>query len=169
MKNIPVMISSAILTTVLAVTSVSVYATTPDDKMYEGHGKSHDADGHHNKSKHHHKMKHHFKKLSKRLDLSNEQQAQIKAIYAVHKENKESNKKSMIAFRDKVKNLMMSSTFDEEAFLKLHNQQQSQFSQMALARAKSKHAVLQVLNEEQQEKMLVMKGKRKGHHLRGLF
>ena len=163
MKNISVIISSAILTAVLAVTSVNTFATTVDKDAKEKQHKNHDANGHY------YKMKHHFKKLAKRLNLTDEQQEQIKAIHAEQKENKVTNKEKMIAFRNEVKNLLMSSSFDEQAFLNLHNQQQSQFSQMALARVKAKHAVMQILNEEQQEKMLTMKRKGKSHHPFGLF
>ena len=163
MKNISVIISSAILTTVLSLASDSVFAAVVDSEVKKSHYKNNES------SSRHHKMKHHFKKLARQLNLTDEQQEKIKAIHAAQNENKTTNKANMTAFRDEVKNLLMSSTFDEQAFLNLHNQQQSQFSQMALARAKAKHAVMQILNEEQQDKMLTMKRKGKGHHPYGLF
>jgi len=153
-----VIINGAILATTLIMTSVTAYAESTNNQNVETeHKKNHSTNRHM-------KMKHHFKKMAKRLNLSDEQKDRIKAIYQAKKEARMTQKESMIAFREQVQSLFMSSTFDDQAFLTLQNQHQSQFSQMALTRAKARHAIMQVLNAEQQEKMLTMK--RKG---RGLF
>jgi len=158
MKNTSVIINSAILATVLIMTPVSVYAEPVDVKSVEA-----DHQNHHSANRHT-KMRHHFKKMAKRLNLTAEQQDKIKVIYQSQKEDKMAQKESMVIYREQVKSLFMSPTFDEQAFVTLHSQHQSQFSQMALTKAKARHAIMQVLNVEQQEKMLTMK--RKG---RGLF
>jgi len=110
-------------------------------------------------------MKRHFKKMAKYLELTEEQKTQMKAIRAEAKTQRSEFKESMSGFHQQVKALMQAETFDEQAFSVLQSQYQGNFQHMALIKAKTKHAMFQVLTSEQQEKMQEFKekrGKRKG-------
>jgi Spy/CpxP family protein refolding chaperone len=156
MKNVATIIKCAALASAIVMTSITTYASAAGnvnaDNDQRKHHITHDGK----------KMKRHFKRIAKQLDLTQEQKDKIQAIYAEKSESRALNKETMQAFRQQVKALIMSPTFDEKAFLDLHNQQQSEFSQMALSRAKAKHAVMLVLTADQQEKMIAMKSKRRG-------
>jgi hypothetical protein len=59
---------------------------------------------------------------------------------------------------------LIASVFDQQAFIDLQDQYQSHFSEVNLSKAKHKHAYMQVLDEEQQQKMLLL-----GNKVRLLF
>ena len=101
-----------------------------------------------------------FAKLTRKLDLSETQQADIKALKSEAKVQMQALKPAMEAFRQQVKTLMSAETFDEQAFSQLHASNQDVFSAMALVKAKSKFAMKSVLTEEQLEKFSAMKHKR---------
>ena len=62
--------------------------------------------------------------------------------------------------------LIQAESFDEQAYIALHEANQQNFTALALARAKKKHAVFNVLTTEQQEKWLkiMKKQQRKKAH-----
>jgi len=109
-------------------------------------------------------MKRTLKRLAKHLQLTQEQKQQVKNIFKQNQVERMANIEALKGFKDQMKSLMTSTTFDDKVFLDLHSQYQGQFAQVALLRAKSKHAFFQVLNEEQREKLTSLKGK-----VRGLF
>jgi Spy/CpxP family protein refolding chaperone len=109
-------------------------------------------------------MKQRFKKMAKFLQLSKEQRQQVKALFKSNKVKKQANRATMQAFRAQAKSLVMAPTFDDSTFLELHNQHKDQFAQHALDKAIMKHAMVQLLTEEQKEKLQQFKG-----HERGLF
>ena len=99
-------------------------------------------------------------KLTRKLGLSESQQADIKALKSKQKAQVRELKPAMKAFRQQVKTLMSADSFDEEAFSQLHASNQDTFSAMALIKAKSKFAMKSVLTQEQLEKFKKMKHKR---------
>ena len=101
-----------------------------------------------------------FAKLSRKLGLSESQQADIKALKSEEKTQMEVLKPAMKAFRAQVKTLMSAESFDEEAFVQLQASNQDVFAAMALIKAKSKFAMKSVLTEEQLATFRSMKHKR---------
>jgi protein CpxP len=99
-------------------------------------------------------------KLSRKLGLSESQQADIKALKSEEKAQMEALKPAMKAFREQVKILMAAEHFDEEAFVQLQASNQDVFAAMALTKAKSKFAMKSVLTEEQLVTFRSMKNKR---------
>jgi len=112
----------------------------------------------------HKKSKHMMKRMIKVLSLSEQQQVQIKAIKSQAKEQSETLSDSMQQFKGAEKLLMQAETFDEHAFIALHTAYQQTFSDIALSRAKAKHAIFNVLTTEQQEKWLETVEKHKGRN-----
>lgn len=96
--------------------------------------------------------KHLMKKMARKLDLSDEQQAEIKKIYRAAKEKKIENKSWLKNYRQQVKQLMLAETFDEQAFLNLRQEYNDNFTNMELSKVKTKHAIAQVLTPEQRKK-----------------
>lgn len=105
------------------------------------------------------RMSHHIKKMARYLQLTEEQQVQMKTIRENTSAEKEEFKQSMESFHDQKKALMTASEFDDEGFSALFVKYQGNFEQMALIKAKSKHAMYQLLNEEQQAKFNDFKSK----------
>ena len=99
-------------------------------------------------------------KLTRKLGLSESQQADIKALNSEEKAQMQVLKPAMAAFREQIKALMSAESFDEEAFVQLQASNQDVFSAMALTKAKSKFAMKSVLTEEQLAKFRSMKHKR---------
>ena len=67
----------------------------------------------------------------------------------------------MKSFHAKTKVLLEASLFDEQGFNALYSQYQEEFQEMASFKVKSKHAMLQILNKEQQEKFFKFERKTK--------
>ncbi|WP_019027634.1 Spy/CpxP family protein refolding chaperone [Colwellia piezophila] len=109
---------------------------------------------------HQHMSEKKFAKLSRKLGLSESQQADIKALKSEAKLEMAAFMPAMEAFRQQVKVLMSAESFDEQAFNALYQSNQDVFTAMALVKAKSKFAMKSVLTEEQQEKFSTMKHKR---------
>ena len=99
-------------------------------------------------------------KLSRKLGLTESQQADIKALKAEEKMQMQVLKPAMKAFREQVKTLMSADSFDEQAFIQLQASNQETFAAMALIKVKSKFAMKSVLTEQQLEKFRSMKHKR---------
>jgi Spy/CpxP family protein refolding chaperone len=102
----------------------------------------------------HQENKHKMKRMVKALSLTKQQQEQIKTIKIKASEQGKALKLSMIDFRAGRKELIHAKSFDENAFKALQDKYQVTFSQFALIRAKTKHAVFNVLTTEQQDKWL---------------
>jgi len=111
--------------------------------------------------KHHQQMSDkNLAKLSRKLGLTESQQADIKALKSEEQANMQTLKPAMKTFREQVKTLMLADSFDEQAFIELQASNQDVFAQMALIKAKSKFAMKSVLTKEQLEKFRSMKHKR---------
>lgn len=108
-----------------------------------------------------HKKHHMLRKMARFLDLSEQQKLQIKDIYQQARQDKSVLKQSRVAYQTQLQQLLSAKDFDEQAFETLRQTYASTFNDAALARAKTKHAVFQVLNEEQRKKLIEAKGKRK--------
>ena len=104
-------------------------------------------------------MKRQFKKMARHLQLSEEQKVKVKAIFEQAKDSREEQRASMKDFKEQVKSLMQSTVFDDKAFTEIHSQYQATFAEMALLKAKNKHAIYQVLTPEQREKFSKFKMK----------
>ncbi len=120
---------------------------------------THDSSVHHEMN--HERMNKHIKRMTKKLNLSEEQ---IKEIKAIQKESKEGSGDlfvEMKLFKGKVKGLFEQVDFDEQAFLLLHQEYQPTFTALALEKAKTRHAMFNILTGEQKEKWLSMKKSRK--------
>lgn len=102
-----------------------------------------------------------LKMMARHLDLTNEQKSEIKTIFKTAKTNANVNKQAMKNFKKEVKALVHADTFDEQAFINLHTANQVQIQNMALAKAKVKHQVFNVLTPEQQEKWQNFKEKKR--------
>lgn len=102
------------------------------------------------------KMKGVNKKLARRLELTDEQKQQIAEINAQHQEQRSVNKETMIAYKEQLNSLLLAPIFDQQAYTDLRNQYQLHFSEAALLRAKHQHQFMQVLDSDQQKKMLLI-------------
>mgnify|MGYP003707739391 FL=1 len=112
-----------------------------------------------------------------KLQLTEDQQTQLKAIFAEQKTqfealrgDKDAMKAARGAHKEKMDALLTAKTFDENAALELIKARQDKGEQFAMLKMKSDHAIWQVLNAEQREsyqeikKHLRKKGHKKGHH-----
>ncbi|MCJ8320134.1 MAG: Spy/CpxP family protein refolding chaperone [Colwellia sp.] len=106
-------------------------------------------------------MKKNLKRMAKKLELNQLQIEQIKQIAQQAKTENSELKSVMKTFKEKTKALMLVDYFDEQAFLLLHQEYQTTLTQIALVKAKTRHAILQVLSEEQKTKWLSMHEKKK--------
>jgi len=104
-----------------------------------------------------------FKRMAKYLELTDEQKEQMKTIRQEAKTEGASHKTALREFREQARELTLADNFDESAFSTLQAQYQSNFQQLGLLRAKTKHAMMQVLTEEQQAKWQEFKPKRGRH------
>lgn len=104
--------------------------------------------------------RHHHKMMVRYLELTDEQQAEMKSIRQQAKTEGSAIKESLSTYKEKVSVIIQADEFDQAAFENLHAEYQQNFSQMALLKAKTKHAMRQVLTEEQQEKWAEIKPKR---------
>ena len=138
-KPVKTIVSTAALCCVIAFTSVA--SVNASDLVFDG-------------DRQHHVSKHKLKRLAKMLSLSEEQQTQIKAIKAQAKEQHQGLRESMKQFKAKEKELLQAKLFDEKAYGDLHDAYQPIFTQRALMRVKTKHAIFNVLTPVQQEKWL---------------
>ncbi len=122
-----------------------------------------DSPQHHKKRGGHNKqmIKHIMKRMVKELSLTEQQQEQIKLIRTEAKEQHETLRESMKKFKGEEKALLQAQTFDEQAYRSLHTAYQPIHMEAALAQAKTKQAVFNVLTTEQQEKWLKLMEKRK--------
>jgi len=153
MKNkLSVLLATTIL--VMSVSSSSVFAMNE----HVGHNK-HKGEGSQRV------MKHKFKKMAHFLSLTKEQRMQAKEIRQQAKEDRLALKPSLQSFHQQSRALSMAEQFDEQAFINLRSEFQDSFDQMALIKVKSKHSFMQLLTQEQKDKMATMK-KHRGRGMR---
>jgi len=117
----------------------------------------------------HHKGPHEARFLlsergAEKLDLTQEQQAQLKAAFEAQKEqmkamrgDKDARKAEREAFKAKMDVLLAKATFDENAAQELIGSREAKAEKFAMQKLKMEHTVWQILNAEQREKYGKMK------------
>lgn len=161
MKNkLSVLLASTLLITSLS--SISAFGSdfeheknfTKGSMIHEGKGK--------------HFLKHRFKRIARFLNLTEEQHQKAKEIMQQTKVSRLALKENMQSFHQESKILIMAETFDEQAFLNLQRMHQDSFVQMGLIKMKSKHGFMQILTNEQKEKMKTFKSKQRHNKRRSI-
>jgi Spy/CpxP family protein refolding chaperone len=147
-KPMKTIFSTAAVCIVIAFASVASVNASDNDINF-------DAPRDHKEHKHQ-GSKHKMKRMAKALSLSEEQKVEIKAIKSQAKEQHQTLHASMKEFKIAERNLLHTATFDEQSYSALQDTYQPVFAQLALIRAKAKHAVFNVLTTEQQVKWLKM-------------
>ena len=108
--------------------------------------------------------KHMMKRMFSRLDLTEQQQQAVRAIreqaHTTMDELKNQSTMSRSELKSQLKSIVQADSFDEQAFRELMAVKQSHRSEMAVIRAKMKHDIWHVLDEQQQDKMAQMVEKR---------
>ena len=109
--------------------------------------------------------------LSKRavseLDLTVDQQAQIKSIITELKADKKDRKLERKENREAFRALVEAESFDEDKAIALMSDIKAERSEKVLAHLKSRHQIWQLLTVEQREKLTEIREKRKNkqrHH-----
>jgi protein CpxP len=151
-KSVSLLASTLLITTLVFVPYVSASVEQASTKH------SHKGKQEQGGEKHH--MMRKFKKMAKYLQLSEDQRTQAKTIFSKAEIDKKNHREVIKDFKEQVKHLMNTPAFDEKAFTELHQQYQPHFSAAALSKAKKRHALFQILTEEQKEKLVKKKGKR---------
>jgi len=103
-----------------------------------------------------------MKRMVNTLSLSEQQQVQITAVKHQARQQHEMLRDSMKKFKAEEKALLQAQVFDEQAYSVLHTAYQPIFMELALIRAKTKHAVFNVLTTAQQGKWLKVMADKKG-------
>ena len=103
--------------------------------------------------------------IMKKLDLTDDQVTQIKAIKDAQKEQmkvtREEHRATGSDFRDQMSDIFMAEEFDESAFVALKEQISTKKDEVALMKAKALHSVFQVLTAEQKEEFKTIQEERK--------
>jgi len=152
---------NTILKSTIIIASLSLPAFLSPDvvaKSVNDDNASTQHDRHKVGNKHDGKMK--LQKLSKQLNLTENQLTQIKAIKNEERAKLDTLKPKMKLFREQAALLMQEDTFDEQAFVVLHAANQETFTRVAVIKANTKFSMNNILSEEQREKYKKMKHKR---------
>lgn len=143
-KPMKTIASISTLCAIMALTGIASAEVPANDSVVDSPKQHHKKAGHSDK-----KM---MKRMIKALSLTEEQQAQIKAIKEQEKEQSSTLKDSIKRFKEAEKLLIQAESFDEQAYVALHLANQQVLADLGLIRAKSKNAIFNVLNPEQQAK-----------------
>lgn len=112
---------------------------------------------------------HHFmmKRMFSKLDLSEQQQEEVKGIMSAFKTQMQEKKEGRSEFKDQMKALVQSDSFDEAAVRALIESKQASRVDAGVAKARMKNQIWNVLNSEQQAKLTEMMEKMhsKGHRV----
>ncbi len=103
-------------------------------------------------------------KMYKNLDLSKQQQAQIKAILDKAKPVKGEHRTNRKAHMQAKRQLIQSANLDEYALNQLAEQTAQQVKQRFIKRVKTQHQIWQILTPQQQQKVLERQKKRMQKH-----
>lgn len=136
---------------ILTVAGLALALTLGGTAMAGG-DRGHHGDGHHGMG--HHMMKRMFSKL----DLTEQQQEEVKSIMSAFKEQMKDKKDGHMAFRDQLKGLIQAETFDEAAVRTLIESKQAERVSAGIAKARMKNQIWNVLTEQQQAKLEEMMG-----------
>ena len=138
---------------VLGISSLSVNAMGHKNDNHNPEKRQQQGEGH---NKQHAMMKKHLHRLAKKLDLTSEQRSELKVIFAGIKEDRIAHKPDLTGFNEQVKSLLQVSKFDENKFEAIYAEFQPTFQKIATDKAKIRHAIMQVLTAEKQQKYLTM-------------
>jgi Spy/CpxP family protein refolding chaperone len=141
----------------LAVTSLNVNAMGHNSEGDNSKTKMSQQKGESNK---HGNMKKRLHRLAKKLDLTSEQRVNVKEIFANIKNQRHDRKDVLSGFKEQVQSLVLMSEFDESQFKAIYAEHQASFQAIEMEKAKMRHAILQVLSPEQQQKFLTMHKRR---------
>lgn len=145
--------------TVLSLASYTAGANGYDNNQFNERAEQHafkkSGHGHHIK-----KMKQRFKMMAMELELSKEQRLQVREIFSNTKAEKKERREELSGFKAQLKLLAQDSVFDEEKFKAIYAEFQPVLENIAIEKAKVRHAIYQILTPEQKEKFNSMKGGR---------
>ncbi|GAA4355834.1 Spy/CpxP family protein refolding chaperone [Kangiella marina] len=99
--------------------------------------------------------------ILKKLDLSDEQKAEVKSIMKNAKEQKKGLHESLKAYKQALRDLVNSPDYSEQAVRSLHAQYQSVFADKVVIKANASHQINALLTPEQQAKKAEIKAKMK--------
>jgi Spy/CpxP family protein refolding chaperone len=144
----------AIVITTLSLATFNVSALTHNNEetAANAHHLKHQ-NGTERNNNHQQQVKKRFKMLAKKLALNKTQRKEIKSIFAETKLVNKAHREAMSDFKEQVNVLARANEFDEEEFNVLYNSVQSNFQEIALERAKARHAVMQALTAIQRDKL----------------
>ena len=153
-KAMKAVILFTILPLVMATSTIAKASELDNDNTHEV-----------TQSKHQHKGKFSqgdkMHRMFKKLNLSMEQKQQIALIKLEGKAESTAIHDSYKQYKEEQKVLLQADTFNEGAFTNSYYNNQETFAKAALIKAKTKHAIFNVLTPEQQEKW---QGMMKRHH-----
>ena len=99
--------------------------------------------------------------ILKKLDLSDEQKTEVKAIMKNAKEQKKGLHESLKAYKQALSDLINRTDYSEQAVRSLQAQYQSVFADKAVIKANASHQINALLTPEQQAKKAEIKAKMK--------
>ena len=146
--------------TTLFFTSQSVSALGHDKSLNQAEQQSQHA------SKRGHQVKSKLKRLAKHLDLTKAQKTAFREIFATEKNTRKAQREHMASFKNELKKLSLSNRFDETQFDLIYEKYQSDFKADVWEKAKKRHAMMQILTPEQQDKLQKLSKNKRGS---GLF
>lgn len=109
----------------------------------------------------------HVQRMADDLDLSDAQRASVEQIMTDARAQSEPLREQMRSAREAMRGIVHADTFDEAAVRALAGQNAATMTELAVIRAKSRHAVHAVLTPEQREKMHSMRAARHEHRKHG--
>lgn len=136
---------------VLAISSVSAHAIDQKQDSPSPIMNQKKDDGHDHPQK---RMKKQLHRLAKKLDLTQEQRKTVKALLVAENAEKQENKLTMLGFKEQMKSMLQVPDFDENKFDAIYMEFQPSLQKSARKRAKLRHAIMQILTPEQQQKFL---------------
>lgn len=105
-------------------------------------------------------------KLTKKLGLSESQQAEIKTLKLDSKTQYSALKPALKAYREQVEAIVSADPFDEQAFLQLREANEATLNAKALIKAEAKATMKHILTPDQWDKFQAMKNKHGRKHKR---
>lgn len=98
-----------------------------------------------------------MKMMARQLDLSESQREQMKQLLLDAKSQREAKTSEFENYQSQMQAIVQADEFDEAAFEALNTTYQPLMKEKALAKAKMRHAMYQILTEEQKAKMADLK------------
>jgi len=138
---------------VIGISSLSANAMGHKHQYHNANANHQGLDG---EDSQHIKLKNRLHNLAKKLDLTREQRSEIKQIFAGMRESRQVHKSALSGFKTQVQSMLQMSEFDEQQFATIYTEYQPSLQKAAMEKAKIRHAVMQVLTPEQQQKFLTM-------------